>query len=331
MTRNIKEFVNYDVAPRSAQSEFTCDHVCILLALHNGAAYLSDQLASIAGQSHRDWSLIISDDGSSDHWLDIAKQFSETAASGRTWLINGPRRGYAQNFIFLLKSAGPFAPYAAFCDQDDVWMEDKLARAVARLKAIADTNKPAVYCSRTVICDKDCNADRFSPDFQLPPSFRNALVQNVGGGNTMVLNRAALDLVQDTLHHARDVVSHDWWVYQIVSGAGGTVIFDETPSLYYRQHGRNLVGANDSMLASLRRLAKVFAGQYRRWNKANTEALRRSIHWLTPEARDTLRLFCEARDGSFVRRLRALRQSGVYRQSRRGTVALWAAAVTRRL
>lgn len=330
MTRNIKEFVNHNASTRAAHVEYSSDHVCVLLAHYNGATFLPEQLASLAAQSHRDWSLIISDDGSSDDWLDVASGFAETGAPGRTWLIAGPRQGYARNFLSLLKVAGPFVPFVAFCDQDDVWMENKLARAVAALKELP-AGRPALYCSRTIICDRNLCSQRVSPRFSLAPSFGNALVQNIGGGNTMVMNRAALDLVQDTLRHAKGIVSHDWWVYQLVSGAGGTVIFDQTPSLYYRQHGCNLVGANDTIWGSVSRLGKVFAGRYQRWNSANTAALMRARHWLTPEARKTLALFTDARSGAAPKRLRALRLSGVYRQTRRGSIALWLAALTKRL
>ena len=330
MTRNIKEFVNHDAAPRAAGKEFSADHVCILLALYNGADLLPEQLDSLAAQSHRDWSLIISDDGSSDHWLEIATRFAETGAPGRTWLTGGPRKGYAQNFLSLIRMAGPSVPYAAFCDQDDVWMRDKLARALARLKDVP-VGHPAIYCGRTIVCDLELKAQRQSPQFRRAPGFENALVQNIGGGNTMVLNRAALDFVQDTARHARGVISHDWWVYQLVSGAGGTVIFDDEPSVYYRQHGGNLVGANDTLWASAVRLGKVFAGRFRGWNAANVEALMRARHWLTPEARQTLECFAAARDGSVLCRLRDLRRSGVYRQTRRGSIALWLAALTNRL
>ena len=66
MTRNIKEFVNHSAEPGSVPANFSKDHVCVLLALHNGAGMLADQLNSLAAQTHTDWSLIISDDGSSD-------------------------------------------------------------------------------------------------------------------------------------------------------------------------------------------------------------------------------------------------------------------------
>ena len=330
MTRNIKEFVNHNTLACDESEEFSADHVCVLLALHNGANMLADQLESLATQSHRDWSLIISDDGSTDDWLGIATGFAEERAAGRTWIIAGPQKGHVRNFLSLAQIAGPFVPYVAFCDQDDVWLEAKLARALEHLKAVP-SERPALYCSRTMVCDAALRHRGPSPLFRQPPGFANALVQNIGGGNTMVLNRAALDLVQDTVRHAKGVVSHDWWVYQLVSGAGGKVIYDTEPSLLYRQHGDNLVGANASPAAIAARIIWVLNGRFRRWNSANIAALYHARHWLTPEARRTLGWFAAAREGSVGRRLRALRRSGVYRQTRRGTVALWFALLANRL
>lgn len=330
MTRNIKEFVNHNAEPGSVHANFSTDHVCVLLALHNGASMLADQLNSLAAQTHTDWSLIISDDGSSDDWIEIATSFAETRAKGRTWLISGPQKGFAQNFLSLTKAAGPFVPYAAFCDQDDVWMAAKLARALEHLKALP-AGRPALYCSRTMVCDSTLRAQNPSPLFRRPAGFSNALVQNIGGGNTMVMNREALDLVQDTMRHAKGIVSHDWWVYQLVSGAGGIVIYDTEPTLLYRQHGQNTIGSNNSYLASAARLKALFEGRFRRWNGANIAALYRVRHWLTPEARRTLGWFAAAREGSVKCRLKALSRSGVYRQTLRGTAALWLAALTNRL
>lgn len=330
MTRNTKEFVNHAGLNAVDQPEISKDHVCILLAHYNGAGRLGEQLESLAAQTHADWSLIISDDGSSDHWHEIAAGFAERHAVGRTWMTAGPGKGYAQNFLTLAIAAGPLAPYAAFCDQDDVWFDTKLERALKHLSTVPD-GRPGLYCSRTVVCDENLVRKGPSPLFRKPPCFANALVQNIAGGNTMVLNRAALDLVQDTSRHAGHIVSHDWWMYQLVSGAGGEVIYDTEPSLLYCQHGGNAVGANASFRALLLRLTWLAKGRFRRWNGANVATLQRVRHWLTPEARETLARFAAARHGNLLARLSSLYRARVSRQTRRGTAALWMAAVFNRL
>ena len=182
-----------------------------------------------------------------------------------------------------------------------------------------------------MICDDDLTPLRPSPLFKRKPCFENALVQSIGGGNTMVMNRAALDLIQDTAPRARGVVAHDWWAYQIVSGAGGVVIYDPTPTVLYRQHGSNTVGANDTLFAGLRRMRQVAQGRFRDWNDANLAALERSRPWLTGDAATALDHFQMARHGPLPHRLRSLRRAGVIRQRFRGTAALWAAALLNKL
>ena len=324
MTWNAEQIVNQTLGRAEMRAragpDIEGDHVAVLMGLFNGAANLQDQLISIARQTHGNWSLIVSDDGSTDCGPQLVRTFAEQTAQ-RVTPIDGPRRGFAQNFLHLLTAAGPVVPYAALSDQDDVWLPDKLDRALAMLRMVP-SGRPALYAGRTVICDAKLRPLRLSPLFELPPGFLNALVQCIGGGNTMVLNRAALDLVQQTARHAVGIVSHDWWIYQIVSGSGGHVIYDAKPMVLYRQHGSNIIGANDSPLAGAKRVALVFSGRFRGWNTANIAALDASSHWLTPESRQILAKFRETRRGTPFSRLQALQRSGVYRQSKRGNLAL---------
>lgn len=333
MKRNPDEIVNHDSldrAPAACLGDIAgTDHVAILLALFNGAQALEAQLGSFAAQSHRNWSLLVSDDGSSDAGPDIVQRFA-ARRSGEVTLVAGPCRGFAQNFLSLLCRVGPHVPFAALSDQDDIWLPDKLTRALERLSTVAP-GRPALYAGRTVICDARLRPRRRSPLWTLPPAFRNALVQSIAGGNTMVLNRAALDLVQETARHAQGIVAHDWWLYQIVSGAGGQVIYDPEPQVLYRQHAQNQIGANDTAWARIVRLQQLAAGRFQSWNTANIAALERSNHWLTPDARQTLAMFKSIRGAGLANRLRALRQSGVYRQTCAGNVALTAAVLLDRV
>ena len=329
MTRKLKEIVNQaEPVPQSKRAQHS-DHVCIALALYNGGRYIDAQLASIAAQDHKNISILISDDGSADDGPSIVKRFlTRTHISGK--LMHGPRKGYAQNFLSLAQSAGPSVPFLAFSDQDDVWKCEKISRAVRSLQSKCP-DRPAIYCSRTVICDASLKPLTTSPEFERAPSFANALVQNIASGNTMVLNRAALDLVQDTYRHAETVVSHDWWVYQLVTGAGGTVLWDSTPSLFYRQHKNNLIGANNSQIARLGRIWNILNGKYRNWNNANLTALFKVRHWLNETSLNTLEQFTDCRSGGLRHRWKTFRDSGVYRQTRLGQYALSTTAFLGRL
>jgi len=240
-------------------------------------------------------------------------------------VIDGPREGFARNFLYLLRAAGPESRFAALSDQDDVWLPGKLTRGIAALSNMP-TDEPALYCGRTLVCDAALTPLGLSPHFTRPPDFRNALVQSIAGGNTMVLNRAALRLAQEASVEANEIVSHDWWLYQIVTGAGGRVIYDPVPQVLYRQHGANLVGANQSALARLSRLIGLFGGDFRSYNTTNIRALGPSAHRFTPENRKLLTHFAKARHEPLRLRLSLLRQSGLHRQTRAGTAGLWCAA-----
>ncbi len=298
------------------------DHVTILLATFNGAAHVAEQLQSYCHQTHGDWSLLVSDDGSTDDTCAIVRDFARRNPERRVTLLRGPGKGSAANFLSLLRAAGK-APLVAFSDQDDVWFADKLARAVAALKACDGSG---IYGGRTTIADKHLRPLHNSLLFRRAPSFGNALVQNIAGGNTMVINRAALDFLQPASHHADKIISHDWWCYQMVTGSGGAMIYDAEPCLFYRQHGENQIGANDSLAAAASRVNGLLQGRLAAWTAAQSAALNRSRRWMTPDAQRQLDLFLGARNFGPVGRLLALYRAGIIRQTRRGSLALWLAA-----
>ena len=303
------------------------DHVAILMATFNGADVIDAQLDSIARQTHHDWSLIVSDDGSTDRTAESVRAFAARLPHKKIALIRGPKRGSAQNFLSLLRAAGS-APYVAFSDQDDVWFDDKIARAVGTLK---EHSGPTVYGSRTMVTDHALTPLRASLRFSRPTGFGNALVQNVAGGNTMVLNRDALNVLQPASQSATRIVSHDWWCYQMVTGIGGRMLYDPVPSLFYRQHCSNQIGANDTFGALANRLRRVANGEFSTWLDGHFDALVSARKWLTPQARRTLDICQDFKNKSPVRRLHALNASGVYRQTKRGSAALLAAALSGRL
>jgi glycosyltransferase involved in cell wall biosynthesis len=305
--------------------------VAVLLAVRNGMPHLPTQLDSIAAQTHPDWHLIAGDDASSDASPAALAAFA-AAHPGRVRIVEGPRRGAAAHFLHLLALAGPTVPHAAFSDQDDVWLPFRLARAVAALAAVP-ARTPALYCARTLICDAALNRLAEAPHWPRPLGFANALVQNACAGNTIVLNRAALTLAQAAAPAAlrAGIAVHDWWLYLLVSGAGGQVIRDREPVLLYRQHAGNHMGRNDTAAAALARLRRIAAGDWGDWIGRNIAALTPEAHRLTPESRAMLAAFDAARRSGPVGRLAAIRRLGLYRQTRAGQAALWLAALLGRV
>lgn len=309
--------------------------VAILMGLYDGATHLQAQLDSFVAQDGVDWDLTVSDDGSTDAGPDILHRFAESqAASGRrVRLVDGPGMGVAMNFLSLLAAVPEGTDWVALSDQDDVWLPDRLHRGLVALAALP-AELPALYGSATWIVDADLSARRRSPVLPLAPSFRNALVQSIAGGNTMLLNRGGVDLARAAAREALaegGPETHDWWLYQLVSGAGGKVLRDERPTLLYRQHGRNLFGANRGIAASVARLRQVLSGELAEWVARNNRALLASAHRLTPENRAVLEGFSTLNTQDVVSRLRKFRALGIRRQGRAGQAALLLAVLLGRL
>jgi len=235
--------------------------VTVLLSTYNGSKYLQQQLDSLYVQTHPNIRILVRDDGSSDATLAILKN---EQAKGRLELLEGHGNlGAALSFFELLKAAAATdTEYVAFCDQDDVWHPDKIARAVTKLSGVAD-DRPAMYCSRLELVDEKLEHTGYTA---LPKKvgFGNALVDSVATGCTIVLNREAVRLLAGNL--PGNVVIHDWWCYLVVS-CFGQVIFDETATLKYRQHGANAIGVAANAYSRFARKYRRFfgSGEGHRW------------------------------------------------------------------
>lgn len=299
------------------------------MSTYNGEKFLAEQLQSIEDQTHKNWRLVISDDGSSDGTLAIAKQFQQKWGSDRLEIRQGPQQGFCQNFLSMVCDSNIRADLYAFSDQDDVWMADKLARAVAYFNASNELQLPRAYGSRTQIVDEELNTLGFSPEFTLPRSFRNALVQSISGGNTQVFNQATKELLEQA--GSQKVVSHDWWLYQITKGAGGIFYYDPIPTLLYRQHSNAIVGANSSFRARIERTFYVLNGRFKNWNDINYNALCNIRHLLTKDSQDILDIFGRFRGANLKDRIRLLEVCGLYRQTWQGTFSLWLATIINKI
>jgi len=297
------------------------------MGCRDGARFLPEQLASIAAQSHRDWRLFASDDGSTDATGAILADFA-AAHPGRVEIRRGPCAGFAANYLALAGDPGIRADWYAFADQDDVWLPERLARGIARL-ADVPAAVPALTGGRTLLIDEAGRETGRSPRFRAAPGFGNALVQSIAGGNTMLFNRAAKALMQRARPEA--VVAHDWWAYMLVSGAGGRVIYDPEPMVRYRQHGGNAIGDNQGFSARLRRMRMLAGGRLAEYGDVNLAALERAAALLTPAARAQVTRLRRGRGLSFWRRLAAAPRLGLYRQTRGGTLTLWLAFLAGRL
>jgi glycosyltransferase involved in cell wall biosynthesis len=303
--------------------------LAILLCTYNGARFLPAQLASLAAQSFTDWRLFVSDDGSSDDTLAIVADHKDRLGVAPVDVRNGPRQGFVKNFLSLACDPTLAFDYYAFCDQDDVWEPEKLARAVERLSR-RPPDVPAMYCSRTMLIDQEGHTLGYSRAYRRKPSFRNALVQSLASGNTIVLNEAARRLLMVCGSDAK-VPSHDWWSYLLISSAGGEVYYDQVPQVQYRMHGENVIGTNTGLRNRIRRLYMLSRGRFARWSEMHVAALAPFRSHMTPENRALFDLFRASRKRGFFGRQIGFLHSGVYRQTLLDNVGLIVAVLVRKI
>ncbi len=244
----------------------------ILLPTFNGAEFLREQLDSLLAQDYPNLAITVRDDGSTDGTLNILDEY---ARSPFVAVTQGPHVGYPEVFFRLLEAASPTSEYFAFADQDDVWLAQKLSRAVRILGESGLNNQPALYCARCVIVDAALQPQGFTPLPRRGPSFANSLVQNIATGCTILLNRQARDVLAS--RPPAKFFAHDWWCYQVISGLGH-VIYDPETVLLYRQHGANNMGIG---MTPVRRL----------WSRIRRQLRRECRGWITDQANELRRLF----------------------------------------
>ncbi len=284
--------------------------VQVLLSTYNGEKYLKEQLDSLLAQDYPNIDILIRDDGSKDSTKQILTGYENHKNIS---VIYGSNIGIIASFLELLKISDPEAEFFAFCDQDDVWLKDKISRAVGFLDQYPKENS-LLYCSRTTLVDENLNIIGQSEIPKRGPSFKNALVQNIATGCTIVINRMSRELLMKEI--PKTVGMHDWWMYLVVS-AFGKVIYDTESKILYRQHSSNAIGYKTNTIARwVARIQRFLrsGGLYLVTEQA--KEFKRIYDSLLPKDKKViLDRFIDDRK-SFVGRLRYSFSSEVYRQSR---------------
>jgi glycosyltransferase involved in cell wall biosynthesis len=287
-------------------------HVRILLCTHNGKKWLHAQLESYLAQSHDDWSLWVSDDGSTDSTRDVISDFAARHPGKVARFLQGPRKGSAANFLSLLCHPDlPVGP-VALSDQDDVWLPNRLSTALVALEAAGP--EPCAWAGAYYVTDAALRIKYIAGRWPRPPSLGNALVQNVLSGHTLTLNEQAVALVRQA--GVQHVSHHDWWIYLLLMASGEQALADMRPVLLYRQHSANAVGARWTTLGQISRVQALWRGRLRDWIDENMTALALCKPLLTPEAV----LLVDLWQGGA--RAEMLRTGGAFRQSRLETALL---------
>lgn len=303
--------------------------IAILLCTYNGDKYLSQQLKSIEIQTYQNWMIVASDDGSNDSTLNILREY-QLKWKGKKFIIKqGPRDGYSSNFLYLATDPEIKAKYYAFCDQDDIWHSDKLEIAIKNLSTNEVANKPYLYCSRSNYVLDDLTWYGLSPLKKKLPSFENALVENIAGGNTMVFNQATKNILEKI--GVIKVVSHDWWTYLLVTSVGGTVFYDRIPRIDYRQHKNSLIGSGYRIIPRIKRIYDVFNGSKKLQYNLNIEGLMVLKKMLPRKHINILIAFLRLRKSNFQKRIILIIKLKLYKQNPIENFGLFIALLFRRL
>lgn len=265
--------------------------VSVALATYNGAPYLREQLASLVGQTLRPAELVISDDGSTDDTLAIIRSFAEEAPFPVVLAPKKERLGFADNFLHAAEHCRH--ELIAFCDQDDVWLPNKLKLCAARV--LDDDSLIALHT--LTVTDAELKptglhwtqgifGDQVFEPLELDPFV-------TGWGNSMVFRREITQLIGRAKrprqpYEPHRPLSHDTWIYMLAA-ALGRVSHISAPLILYRQHAGNALGVSEGEQL----------GRFAKFARANTKdfreqaAIDRSMTPIFAEIEKSLGLFAK--------------------------------------
>lgn len=248
--------------------------IAILMATYNGEIYLKEQLESILSQSYTDWTLYIGDDGSSDNTLSILKEY-EAKYDNIIIIKNKTKKGCKDNFLFLLKNVT--SEFYMFADQDDVWLPNKIKESLLLIKenGLLSSKKPVLVHTNVSIVNKKLDIihksywDKGRIEPELYKNLNLFPIIGLTQGCTMLFNHN-VKLVTFPVSEYSDM--HDVWIgYQVLRNKG-VVLSLNTPTMYYRQHERNVCGVNikkEFFVKKIIRAIQINFNTYRKLKKMN--------------------------------------------------------------
>lgn len=233
--------------------------IAILMATYNGERFLHYQFESLLKQTNQDWVLYIHDDNSTDCTVKIIQEYVEKYKEQIIFLDDDVSFGNAtKNFSYMINKIS--ADYMMFCDQDDIWLENKIELTMKTMEKTEYDNRgePVMVHTDLRVVDQQLNVihNSFCKFMRINPkrdSLNNLLVRNIATGCTMMINRPLINLLQPI---PDEIIVHDWWI-ALVASSFGKIVFIPSTTILYRQHEANTIGANaqTGFVNSLRLLA----------------------------------------------------------------------------
>jgi rhamnosyltransferase len=240
-------------------SNISLPTIAVILAAFNGVRYLSQQVDSIFSQSGVAVTLFVSVDRSSDGTEDWFRQLQATERRVVLLPCGEKFGGAASNFFRLLREVDFTAfDYVAYADQDDIWLSGKLKRAT---ECLVESGADG-YSSDIVAFWESGRSQYIKKSY--PQQKWDYFFESAGPGCTFVLSRQLALALQAALIQNQKLMQgvglHDWFTYAYARAHNYQWEIDDYPSLMYRQHSGNQVGANAGFSALMWRARKVLNG-----------------------------------------------------------------------
>ena len=286
--------------------------VTVLLAVYNGEKYLAQQIDSILSQTVKDIKIVIRDDGSCDNSVDIINYYCNNYPD-KVFCLNGSPTGSAkQNFAKLLEACDD--DYIMFCDQDDVWLPQKVETTLAAMQKSEGGSKiPVLVHTDLKVVDQNLKVIsdsffKFQKLIQSEITLPRLLVQNYVTGCTVMINRA---LKEKCKKIPNDCIMHDWWLALVAVIFGRLVCVNESTMLY-RQHSDNQVGAKASYgIAFIKRKISTLSEVRKNYNATYIQAAELLDVYgesLSKRDKEILQIYCRIRKMNKIKKIHTVRK-----------------------
>ena len=219
--------------------------ISILLATYNGEKYIKEQIDSLLKQTYQDFKLFISDDSSTDSTYSIIQDYAKKHPN-KIFVTQNENNSSSAKLNFFQMMTQHKSDYIMLCDQDDVWLPDKIEKSLHKMKELEKkhgSSTPLLVHTDLTIVDENLNTISSSyfktEDINLEKKTLNKIIaRNITTGCTVIYNRALAERIDTT---PKFMIMHDWWL-TLAACALGKIDTIHEPTILYRQHADNEIG-----------------------------------------------------------------------------------------
>ena len=243
------------------------------MATYNGERFLCEQIDSLLNQTYQDWHLYVHDDGSKDGTINIVKSYAEMHPDKITLLDYSSQGGPCLNFLSMLEKVEAF--YYMFCDQDDVWVEDKIELSIKEMK-----HQESLFPQKPIVIHTDLHIvnEKLTVTYNSMWKYSGIFPQyiktfNDAGGHTTIATGCTMFFNQKAkeccARPSTKTIMHDCWLCLCTLRQGGTIYGINKQLVLYRQHGNNCLGSGGTEAKAvnlsyrIRHFSKIFRSNQR--------------------------------------------------------------------